>query len=153
MSSYLDQERDFILRTLKILEQYEEVKIQPHYETTLLLNCFVGLLMLPQQEWYDNISTDLITQKEWGLSPTYISFLKIGETKNVRTVATHLRNSVSHYNFKAFSNKKEEISSIYFFDQDRQENKTFEATIPIRNLKIFIKLFSTRILKIMDQSK
>jgi len=50
MSSYLDQEHDFIVRTLKILEQYENSKVQPHYETTLLLNCFVGLLILPQQQ-------------------------------------------------------------------------------------------------------
>ena len=43
--------REFILRTLSIIEQYEtHVPSGPEkYEQTLLLNCLLGLLVLPSE--------------------------------------------------------------------------------------------------------
>lgn len=153
MSSYIKQEYDFVERMLKIIEQYESSKIQPHYEITLLLNCFVGLIILPQQLWYEQLSGALIEEKEWGISPLHIGYISKNETKNVKSVITHLRNSVSHYKFTAFSNRNEEISSINFIDKDQAGNKTFEATIPIKNLNKFIKIFSSSIMELMNKSK
>jgi len=51
MSAYQQQEFDFIDRTKKILEQYNSIKLpkKEKFEVTLLLDCFVGLLVLPQQ--------------------------------------------------------------------------------------------------------
>ncbi len=153
MSSYLKQEYDFVERTIKILEQYQSSKVQPHYEITLLLNCFIGLIFLPQQLWYEQLSSALIEEKEWGISPHHIGYISRNETKNVKSVITHLRNSVAHYNFTAFSNKNDEISSINFVDKDRSGNKTFEATIPVKNLNKFIKIFSSSIMGLMNKSK
>lgn len=48
MSFYKQQERDFIERTLNILEQYDSLNVpeKEHYEVTLLINCMVGLYYL-----------------------------------------------------------------------------------------------------------
>jgi hypothetical protein len=113
----------------------------------------VGLLILPQQLWFEKLSSDLINEKEWGLSLHHISLLTKNEIKSVKTIVTHLRNSVAHYNFYAFSNKKDEISSIQFIDKDKYGRKTFEATIPVKNLNKFMGLFSNNILELMDESK
>jgi len=139
MSHYLNQEFDFITRTKKIIEQYDSFKIdeKDKFEVTLLLNCLVGLLILPQQNWYDSLPTDIMSQKEWGINPEHISSIKKGETKNVKDVARHLRNSVAHYRFKAFDNSSDKISSIKFEDFDTNGIKTFEAIIPLPNLRQF----------------
>ena len=78
MSYYLHQEFDFVERTKKIIEQYDNLTIpeKDKFEVTLLLNCFVGLLILPQQKWYDNLPTEIVSQKEWGIAPEHISLLR-----------------------------------------------------------------------------
>lgn len=106
MSHYKNQEYDFINRTKTIIEQYEKLEIDKgdKFEVTLLLNCLVGLLILPQQNWFNSLPHDLVSQKEWGIDEKHISTIKKGETKNVKDVARHLRNSIAHYNFKIFEN-------------------------------------------------
>jgi hypothetical protein len=86
MTSYLKQEFDFIDRTKKILKQYDDYfkdkDKRNKYEITLLMNAFVGLLILPQQHWFDDLPNELITKKEWGIDTSHIGFLKKGEQKN-----------------------------------------------------------------------
>ena len=59
MGYYTQQEFDFVQRTKKILEQYDSIDFSKNesekYEITLLLNCFVGLLILPKEHWYDKL--------------------------------------------------------------------------------------------------
>lgn len=145
MSHYKNQEIDFINRTKAIIQQYDSFQIveKEKYEVTLLLNCLIGLLILPQQHWFDSLPTDIVSQKEWGINPKHISSIKDGETKNVKNVARHLRNSIAHYNFKVFENKSKDISSIKFEDflpadkKTKEKIKTFEATIPISCIRQF----------------
>lgn len=151
MSAYLQQEIDFIDRTIKIIKQYDtfQIAVNEKYNVTLLLNCMVGLLILPQQHWFGFLPKDLISEKEWGIKPEHISFIKKGETKNVIDFTRHLRNSIAHYRFKVFENKNCIISQIQFEDFDRNNEKTFEAVIPIANLKNFLNIFSEFIMEEM----
>ena len=153
MSYYKNQEKDFINRTKTIIEQYEKFQIaeKEKFEITLFLNCLVGLLILPQQHWFDSLPTELISQKEWGINQNHISNIK--ETKNVKDIARHLRNSIAHYEFTAFSNTLNKISSIQFKDKDKSGSLTFEAEIPLPNLRQFTtKLTDTLIIE-MDKQK
>jgi len=148
MSAYKQQEHDFIERTKSILLQYDDYfkdkDKSKKYEVTLLINAFVGLLILPQQEWFKKLPEVLIEKDEWGINTSQISFIKKNEQKSVKAVATHLRNSIAHYNFIAFENKNDEISAIHFLDYRGNEKttKTFEATISIASLKKFLDKFS-----------
>lgn len=163
MSHYINQECDFINRTKKIIEQYEKNNLpkEDRFEVTLFLNCLVGLLILPQQHWFDNLPPTIISEDEWGINEDHISFIKPGETKNIKAIATHLRNSVAHYYFKAFDNSSQEISCIKFEDfkitrtktgEIIVKKKTFEATIPIANIKQFTtKLTNTFIDEMTEQ--
>lgn len=148
MSAYKQQEHDFIERTRSILLQYDDYfkdkDKSKKYEVTLLINAFVGLLILPQQEWFTGLPEELISKDEWGIDPSRIDFIKKDEQKSVKAVATHLRNSVAHYNFIAFKNKNDEISEIHFLDYTNRKKtrNTFDATIPVANLGKFIDKFS-----------
>ena len=153
MSSYKHQELDFIHRTKIILEQYKNFRIseKEKFEVTLFINCLVGLLILPQQNWFDNLPTDIVSLKEWGIKEEHISVIIEEETKNVKDIARHLRNSIAHYNFTVFDNSSKEISRIKFEDFDRDNNKTFEATIPILNLRLFTTKLTDTLTKEMNQ--
>jgi hypothetical protein len=155
MSHYLHQEFDFVERTKKIIEQYDSLTIpeKDKFEVTLLLNCLVGLLILPQQNWYDNLPSEIISQKEWGITPEHISFIKRGETKNIKDISRHLRNSVAHYRFKAFDNSSNKISRIKFEDFEQSGDKTFEALIPLANLRQFTNRLSDNFMTEMNKLK
>lgn len=153
MSAYLQQEYDFIERTKKIIEQYSLVRETPKYEVTLLLNCFVGLLILPQQHWYDKLPDISISVNEWGISPDDISFIKNDEKKDVKNVSRHLRNSVSHYRFIAFKDDANNINQIKFEDYNRTNEKTFEAILSIASIKTFIYNFSDFLCRDMQKEK
>ena len=51
MGLYQNIDIDFARRTLKILDQYDELKRSGanNFEVTLLINCLVGLLILPHE--------------------------------------------------------------------------------------------------------
>lgn len=160
MSAYKQQEHDFIKRTKKIILQYDDYfkdkeNSNEKYEVTLLINAFVGLLILPQQEWFKHLPKDPISEDIWGINQTHITFINSFETKSIKSVATHLRNSVAHYNFTVFENRQNEISEIKFLDYNEKENinRTFEATIPVKNLRKFLNYFSEIMIEKMVTAK
>lgn len=155
MSNYKQQEFDFISRTKSIIEQYDKFQIadDDKYEVTLFLNCLVGLFILPQQHWFDSVSTKLISNGDWGIEESHIIFIKESETKNVKNIARHIRNSISHYRFKVFGNSDKKITEIKFEDYNQSNVKTFEATIPLSKFKIFVEKFSTALKSEMTKQK
>lgn len=143
------QELDFIKRTQKVLKQYQELNIDEKnkFEVTLLVNCLVGLLIVPKEEWYEDLPDTLLTKNEWGIDPNTISFITEGEEKNIKNFVRHLRNSVSHYNFYLTSTNKK-ISSIRFEDfTDRTKTTiTFDAIMKVEDLQKFLEKFSSTML-------
>jgi hypothetical protein len=161
MSNYKKQEHDFIIRTKEIIKQYDDfikkgnvVNEDKIYDTTLLLNCFVGLLILPQQVWYNYLPSEDLCIEEWGLNPENISLIKEDKNISVKNVVRHLRNSVSHYYFKAFSNDDKDISHIKFSDYTNTKNpiSTFEARIPVSEVRDFVSKFSSYMINKMTEN-
>src|SRR5207237_9091448 len=101
-------ERDFIVRTLKVIDQYErhvmnDVPKQDQFEITLLINCLLGLLVLPNERCYESIPALPLNQlSDWGLSPDFI--LSWGTRRkdvkerhgNLLEIVHRLRNGVAH---------------------------------------------------------
>ena len=156
MSNYKIQEIDFIKRTKRIIEQYEQLvmpivpKIE-QYETTLFLNCLVGLLIIPEQKWFENLPETVVTEIEWGISPAIISIITdskgIQEDKTVKNVAKHLRNSIAHNNFNVL--KADVITDIRFKDykDKRKTLQTFSAIISVKEITKFVQKFAEEALK------
>jgi hypothetical protein len=161
---YEKQDFDFIKRTQSIIKQYEEyvmpsVKKDEQFDVTLFLNCFVGLLIVPQQNCFDNIPTDSIAPDEWGIAPKDIQIIKDNagkkdEARNIKNVTRHLRNSIAHYHFKGLRSKEgnNQIETIEFedFTDHTQKNQTFKAVISIAALKQFTTKFTKTMLEIMS---
>jgi hypothetical protein len=159
---YEKQDIDFIKRTKSIIEQYDEhvmpkVDKKEQFDVTLFLNCFIGLLIVPQQNWYDNIPEECISSDEWGIEPECIHSIKDkkgrNEGNNIKNVARHLRNSIAHYNFKGISSGAgdNQIVNIEFkdFKDETHRIQTFEAVIPIAALKKFTTKFIETLIKMI----
>ena len=88
MSNYKNQEFDFIQRTKSIIEQYDNFQIaeKDKFQVTLLLNCLVGLFILPQQHWFDNVPRELISKKEWELTNFTYRLFRRQKLRMLRTL-------------------------------------------------------------------
>jgi hypothetical protein len=151
---YKKFECDFIRRTLKIIEQYEahvekNSTINEKYEVTLLINCLLGLLVLPDQRLLVDKIPDIPFEKfeEWGLPKNFVTnWGNIPESeRNLKKIIHHMRNSIAHFRVTPFGNSFE-ITSIKFRDCDSSGRTTFEGEIPVKCLKIFVKKLAHTIL-------
>lgn len=155
---YYHQEFDFVYRTKQIIEQYEKFNIDNHekFEVTLLINCLVGLLIIPNQHWFNKLPETEISEVEWGINLDQILFIRHGETKNVKVVATHLRNSISHYHFKLLALNDINIDEIELSDylpMNRGGALTFHTSMPITSLWKFADRLSQEFLAAMKHDK
>ncbi|HHT9134830.1 MAG TPA: HEPN family nuclease [Candidatus Avalokitesvara rifleensis] len=127
-------ERDFIVRTLKIIDQYEEcvmprVPEPEQFEVTLLINCLLGLLVLPKERCHVNIPDEPINELDkWGLKAEYIINPGIGRSKDrltLRQVVKDMRNSVAHLLIHV-TGKEEKITHIEFSTDRTNSRQEFQ---------------------------
>jgi len=138
-------EIDFIRRTYEILHGY-----RGKYNVTLLINCCIGLLILPKEKWDKNLPIGDINQNEWGISPNDI---KIATDYKINEVVRHLRNSIAHYRYTfSYDSTNKKITEITFKDmQNRATHNNFELTISVKNFKKFLYKFSQTMLNKMEK--
>ena len=146
MGMYIQKEVDFVKRTRKILQDYKG-----DYKVTLLINCCVGLLIVPKEKWYNDLPTDTVNQKDLGIAP---SDIKIETSPSIKKVVRHLRNSVAHYRYTFIDSPTKKIEGIKFTDEDSRIGRdNFELTISVENLRRFLDKFSQSMLEKMEKSK
>ncbi|MBP6738654.1 MAG: hypothetical protein KA146_01630 [Leptospiraceae bacterium] len=169
MGAYKNQDFDFVFRTQQLLKQYEIIKNgnnKEGYEFTLLMNCFVGLLIIPQQINERNRSeglspaeilsaTDIVDESNFGINPDHIK-ISVGfgnqNDKTIRNVVRHFRHSVAHSRFEVKS-QYEKISSIIFRDENSAGNPTFELELSIENVLKFALKISDCFLEAMSNAE
>jgi hypothetical protein len=136
---------DFIKRTKKIVEEYQQDK-----EITLLINCMLGLLVFIKEQYPPKIPSDKYT--DWGLTKDSIkTCLKKKGVKSdkIKDVIRHLRNAVSHGYFDVITERKNEITHIEFTDYpygNKKMSENFLAKISMTDLKPFLLKFAQSIL-------
>lgn len=138
-------EHEFIVRTLKVVEQYDNlvmpnVPADQQFEVTLLVNCLLGLLVLPKEHCYANIPAVPLAQLQgWSIEPRFIQSWGNSQTQ-VNAAASHtlkdvvhrMRNSVAHLRVRPQGNGTD-ILELEFSDQNG-----FHAVVPVSNLKLFV---------------
>lgn len=166
MTNYIKIERDFIERTLKIIDQYEDL-VRPQlgkdsqFEVTLLLNCLLGLLVYPQQianhsdnqKYFDRWLTDELlvdVGEEWGIRPNDIlnpGHKKVGKkdkkiTLNeltLRNLVRQMRNCIAHARFSVNDTSPDkQIEYVIFHDTSRKDKDGFHLKMNVKNLNTFV---------------
>jgi uncharacterized protein len=133
MSFNSDFERAFIQRSRELVQTYTGPR-----DATLLLNCLLGLLVVPKETCLRSIPLDPIEKfAAWGISPEAI--LQHGTSRSddddarmVRGLVWRLRNAVAHFRFRPLP----ETGEVIAFDFHDQSG--FRASIPIGELRVFV---------------
>lgn len=133
MSFNSDFERAFMKRSLELVRSYTGP-----YDATLLLNCLLGLLVVPKESCLKAIPLDRIeTLQDWGISPSCIvSFGKSrgedDDPETLRGLVWKLRNAVAHFRFRPFP-ENGNVVGFHFEDMSG-----FKADVPLADLRRFV---------------
>jgi HEPN pEK499 p136 len=121
-------ERDFMRRTLELVRTYHG-----SYDSTNLLNCLLGLLIVPKETSIDKVPDEPIADLgRWGISPQSIESFGRNHPKTLRQVVWSLRNAVAHFRFEPV-HEKHKCIGFRFHDQSG-----FKATIKNEEMRIFV---------------
>jgi hypothetical protein len=144
MSFNSDFEQAFIERSLLLVKQY-----QGPYDATLLLNCLLGLLVVPKESCLARIPNDPVERlQEWGIQPSSItSFGRAADgsdsdPRNLRGLVWRLRNSVAHFRFRPQPGHGE-VVAFHFHDKSG-----FKATVPLAQLRLFVERLADHLRKL-----
>jgi hypothetical protein len=121
-------EKDFVQNTLHILQNYHGP-----YGVTLLVNCLLGLIVLPREKDYNHISEkESVHFNDLGIEDEDIRSWGEGERTAARFIKC-MRNSIAHIQIESIT-KDGEIESLLFTD-----NSGFEAVLCIDKIKDIVK--------------
>jgi hypothetical protein len=101
-----DFARSFMERTLSIANTYSGPN-----DATLLMNCLLGLLIVPKEALLDKVPTsNFESLAEWGIQPSSIKRFgrcEFGDEHrpNLRQLVRRLRNAVAHFNIEPLHEK------------------------------------------------
>lgn len=122
-------------RTIALLEEYGG-----RYSETLLLNCLVGLLIIPKEKWRnrDDLYGRMIGEEPvWGLKADFFDVNCQHCGLSMGNVVRQLRNAVAHAKVEAMGGAEEgQITGFKFRDSG------FTAQIPIDSLRLFVLEFA-----------
>ncbi|MCH5335472.1 MAG: hypothetical protein J1D86_06705 [Alistipes sp.] len=129
-------EVEFIERTKAIIDGYNTP-----FENTLFINACVGLLILPEQRLYNHLPKDVVSEKDWGISPDTI---KVEKNKDVQNTARHIRNAISHNGVLFASENGVDITHVRITDYKDYNHTTesFRMEIPVDKFKKFVMTFA-----------
>jgi hypothetical protein len=119
--NYTQIEVDFIERTLELIDQYETYRADlppdKQYNHTLLINCLVGLIILPKEKTYSRIPKEKL-HFEQTLAGCGIKKSKFNDTlRDTKELFHRLRNAVAHFGIEVISVTREnQIDIIRFTD-------------------------------------
>ena len=119
--------RDFAQRTKILINEYKG-----DYEVTLLVNCCLGLLVVPKEKDFKKIPVEVIPEKDtlWGLSRESVS-VKSKECGYVlREVIKQIRNGICHFDITSIPDENNQIEFLVIKDRGG-----FEAKLSVAQLK------------------
>jgi len=155
MGNYYQLEMDFVDRTLKLIDQYDEYRMrlpfEEQYNHTLLINCLLGLIVLPKEKALRYIPKERIAfvkaLKEWGIIRTTFH----SEIRDTVELFHRLRNAVAHFDIEFVSDTPEYlIDRIIFTDS---EAAMTVATFYSEELSQFIRFYANTLLQNLEKFK
>lgn len=137
--------RDFIKRTQVNLEVIESCVTDNRceaFETTQLLNSLLGLLILPQQRYYDSIPHTPIhelIEQGWTIPRPVDDYPQV---ETLHKLLRYLRNSIAHFNVE-FHGDNGQLSAITVWNVPHGAlQPDWKARLEFSELRTFIDHFS-----------
>lgn len=144
---YKDFSRDFIKRTKCNVAMYDG-----KYEVTNLINCCLGLIIIPKETIADKLSNDVVYECDlsYGISKEKNNinddYAPNGDnTFGLKNIVRHIRNGLSHGRIEQNTENKE-IVGLRIFDKQDNKNSTLENF----SIEFTIEEFKTFALRVSD---
>lgn len=105
-------------RTLSLLSEYQGSR-----DATLLVNCLLGLLVLPKETFIEQLpAVEFEALEDWGVVPTSITQVGRcgdGQQQNptLKELIHRLRNAVAHFRVRPI-HRNEQVHGFSFRDQN-----------------------------------
>ena len=145
MGNYEDIERDFIDRTLLLISQYESIlhrfPFEEQYNYTLLINCLLGVIVLPNARLYSHIPNSIITtqlKNDMGLINSRIN----SKYQRLRDLIHAMRNSIAHFSVEIISNSEDFLVDNIVFRKPQNEGGEEIANFQASELLPFIRYYA-----------
>jgi hypothetical protein len=147
MSYNSDFQRAFVERSLLLISGYSGP-----YDATILLNCLLGLVIVPNEQCFCSLPADPLDafEKVWGIPPSAIvhpgDYSNSPKRKwnnlpyNLRLFVRDLRNAIAHFCFSPVP-ETGEVQSFKFWS----DRNGFVAQIQVEHLRTFVERLANRV--------
>ncbi len=140
---------DFARRTKKNLEFIERSHISGRlnsendvYEVTQLINSLLGLLVFPQQKFYDAIPETPLAELMKAGWPAIVPVEGRLREDNLRQLLRYLRNGVSHFNLEFLTDRHNRIYGISIWNTPPNSDRPdWKVNLSLQDLKKIIYKF------------
>jgi hypothetical protein len=128
-----DFARSFMRRTLEVARTYAGP-----YDATVLINCLLGLLIVPKESLLDKIpQAPFASLADWGIQPTSIKSpgrCEYGHehSPNLRQLVRRMRNAVAHFRIDPLSSNGR-VRGFSFKDRNG-----FHAEVSLEEIHAFV---------------
>ena len=149
MGNYDDVETEFVVRTLRLIDQYNDIldtyKFGEQYNYTLTVNCLLGLIVMPQERVVAFVPTDRLTKEFLGQigSPSLEVAARI---TTLRALIQALRNSAAHFDIKFISDDAQNLMDWIEFN-DTRNGRGLVAKFRTKELLPFLRYYSECLLR------
>lgn len=145
---YEDLVKDFASRTTANLNLVRAAvkNGQDGYEVTQFINSLLGLLVFPQQKFYDKIPETPLAdlQKEgWPIPCIRGNYTQVA---NLKELAKYLRNCISHFNIQ-FTETSGHVDGLIIWNVLPNGQRNWEAELKIEELEGITDRFAQLLLK------
>ena len=137
---------DFARRTKRNLEYIESKSHDNYdlevYEVTQLINSMLGLLVFPQQKFFDDlpeISLGELVDKGWPKINTTKGKLK---EDNLQQLLRYLRNGIAHFNVRFTANTSNKLTGVSIWNIPQgKKMQDWEAELSLDDLRNIVYRF------------
>ena len=106
MGNYRNFEQDFVVRTIELIEQYNQLIVDEPFERqfnyTLTLNCLLGLIVMPKERVINTIPNERLTMQFKQRMGIIHSDLPDVQT-TLRQLIVKMRHSIAHFDIEVES--------------------------------------------------
>lgn len=155
MGNYTEIEVEFIERTLELIDQYnanlDKYPFEKQFNHTLLLNCMLGLIIMPKEKVVAYIPNERLTsdyKAQIGLIESDIN----PDIKTLQELIQRLRNSIAHFNIKVISEDDHKRIDLINFIDSENGNKLL-ASFRANEILNFLKYYSSCLIENIKKHK
>lgn len=129
--------RDFMSRTRSNLNFIEKNTCKPEvYETTHLINSLVGMLILPKEQYWEELEKPNFKTPFFDKLKSDKQIYDRYGIKTYRDFVRHMRNAISHFRIEQMCDRKDVAG--FKFEDKRNGETTFEIELTNDEIKLFI---------------